>query len=237
MGNRNNFLQFLFVFMPQPPFITYLEKRLANPDTAPLPGYEGQKRMAPFVKEIYEQPKDIDTYKQSAVLALLFNNRDHAHSAEHLEVLFTVRSSDLKNHSGQISFPGGRSDAGETIVQTALRETCEEVGLKRENITVLGELSSLYVPVSRSMIYVVAGFHEGVPETRPNESEVEEIFSVPLSVLLNPANIDRKPWVVLGREVEVPFWNLGKNVPLWGATAMMTAEILTLYEEFASVTS
>ncbi len=216
-------------FMAQPPFISFLEKRL----TEPLPGYDGQKRMAPFAKTIYEQPKDIDTYKQSAVLALLFNNRDEVHSADHLELLLTVRSSELKNHSGQISFPGGRSDAGETIVQTALRETCEEVGLKRENIRVLGELSSLYVPVSRSMIYVVAGFHEGKPVTRPNAGEVEEIFSVTLADLLNPANIDQKPWTVLGREVEVPFWNVGKSAPLWGATAMMIAEIITLYEEFA----
>lgn len=216
--------------MPQPPFISFLEHRL----TKPLPGYDGQRRMAPFAKTIYEPPTDIDTYKQSAVLALLFNNHERTFDAEHLEILLTVRSSELKNHSGQISFPGGRSDAGETIRETALRETCEEVGVKREHITLLGDLTPLYVPVSRSMIYPVIGFHEGKPETRANAGEVEEIFSVTIADLLNPANIDRKPWVVLGREVEVPFWNVGKQTPLWGATAMMIAEIVTLYEEFTS---
>jgi 8-oxo-dGTP pyrophosphatase MutT (NUDIX family) len=221
--------------MTQPPFIAFLEHRL----TQPLPGYDGQRRMAPFAKTIYEPPTDIDTYKQSAVLALLFNNHETAPNraaAEHLEILLTVRSSELKNHSGQISFPGGRSDAGETIRETALRETCEEVGVSRERIMLLGDLTPLYVPVSRSMIYPVIGFHNGKPETHPNAGEVEEIFSVSFADLLNPANIDRKPWTVLGHEVEVPFWNVGKQTPLWGATAMMIAEIVTLYEEFASGT-
>jgi 8-oxo-dGTP pyrophosphatase MutT (NUDIX family) len=209
-------------------FLGFLAARFSEP----LPGFQGQRRMAPFAKTIYEPPKDIATYKQSAVLALLVQNENASETASELELLFTVRSSELKNHSGQISFPGGRSDEGETIRETALRETCEEVGISRKQIIVLGDLTSMYVPVSKSMIYPILGYHEGQLQTRMNASEVEEIFTVPLHKLLDPANVDKKPWVVLGREVEVPFWNV-HSTPLWGATAMMVAEIITLYEEFA----
>ena len=208
-------------------FIQFLSKRLAEP----LPGYEGQKRMAPFVKTIYEPPTDVNTYKQSAVLALLLDNRNGVQPASELEILFTVRSSELKSHSGQISFPGGRSEEGEIIQETALRETCEEVGISKERISLLGDLTPLYVPVSKSMIYPVLGHHAGELTTRMNTGEVEEIFSVPLAEFLKPENIDQKPWVVLGREVEVPFWTV-HSTPLWGATAMMVAEIVTLFEEF-----
>jgi hypothetical protein len=83
------------------------------------------------------------------------------------------------------------------------------------------------------MIYPVLGHHAGELTTRMNTGEVEEIFSVPLAELLKPENIDQKPWVVLGREVEVPFWTV-HSTPLWGATAMMVAEIVTLFEEFQS---
>jgi 8-oxo-dGTP pyrophosphatase MutT (NUDIX family) len=208
-------------------FIQFLAKRC----TEPLPGYEGQKRMAPFVKTIYEPPTDIRTYKQSAVLALLLDRLDGTQTASELEILFTVRSSELKNHSGQISFPGGRSDNGETVRETALRETCEEVGISKSRIFLLGDLTPLYVPVSKSMIYPVLGYHQGELTTHMNAGEVEEIFSVALGELVKPENMDSKPWVVLGREVDVPFWKV-HSTPLWGATAMMVAEIVTLFEEF-----
>lgn len=213
-------------------FIEFLTERLEKP----LPGYDGQRRMAPFVKAIYEPPSDINTYKQSAVLALLVNAENASEAAHNLELLFTVRSSELKSHSGQISFPGGRSEANETIRETALRETCEEVGISRSQISILGDLTSMYVPVSKSMIYPILGVHTGKLITRINASEVEEIFTVPLHQLLDPANIDKKPWTLLGREVEVPFWNV-HSTPLWGATAMMVAEIVTLLEEFQELYS
>ncbi len=192
--------------------------------------------MAPFAKTIYELPTDIDTYKQSAVLALLVEKHQNvSKAASELELVFTVRSSELRNHSGQISFPGGRSEEGETVRETALRETCEEISVSKTQIEILGELSSLYVPVSKSMIYPVLGYFTSAEfSPRPNASEVEEIFTVPLHALLDPNNMDKKPWVVLGREVMVPFWNV-HSTPLWGATAMMVAEVLHLYEEFAGL--
>jgi 8-oxo-dGTP pyrophosphatase MutT (NUDIX family) len=206
-----------------PSFVQFLRDRLR----APLPGYEGQRAMAPFAKTIYEPPTTTN-YKQSAVLALLFDRP----AEQELEILLTVRSGELKNHSGQISFPGGRSDHNETIHETALRETREEVGIPGSNIVLLGELTPLYVPVSQSMIYPVLGFHKGAPTIAPNPAEVQEAFSIPLRELLDPSKIERQRWTVLGREVEVPFWNLRRQTPLWGATAMMTAELLALYEEF-----
>jgi 8-oxo-dGTP pyrophosphatase MutT (NUDIX family) len=217
--------------MMQSPFIDFLAQRLTNTDHTPLPGYAGQQRMAPFQQEIYEPPTDITAYKHSAVLALLVQRTD----ADDLEFLFTLRSSDLKNHSGQISFAGGRSEGTETVIETALRETWEEIGVPAEQIRILGGITPLYVPVSQSMIHPIVGFHVGEPMMHLNPDEVEEVFFVPITEFLKPERIDRKPWTVLGREVMVPYWNVHPVVLLWGATAMMVAEILTLYEEFLQV--
>jgi 8-oxo-dGTP pyrophosphatase MutT (NUDIX family) len=215
----------------QAPFVKFLIHRLANAEQMPLPGYAGQKRMAPFQQEIYEPPPDTDTYRHNAVLALLVQ-RETTDGADDIEFLFTLRSSDLKNHSGQISFPGGRSEGAETPVETALRETWEEVGIEPERITILGGITPLYVPISRSMIHPIVGFHRGEPTLRLNPGEVAEAFFVPLAELQKPESISERPWTLLGHDVMVPYWNVHPEVLLWGATAMIVAEILTLYEEF-----
>jgi 8-oxo-dGTP pyrophosphatase MutT (NUDIX family) len=209
--------------MTLPPFIQHLQQRLQEP----LPGYSGQAPMAPLPARIYTPPEGV-WYRDSAVMALLLERP----SQSDLEIVFTVRSSDLKSHSGQISFAGGRCEDGETFVQAALRETHEEIGIPPEHILPLGELSPLYVPVSTSFIHPVVGFLQGEPHTRANPGEVEEVFFVQMSHLLNPENMGNEPRTLLGREVIVPFWRVHPTIPLWGATAMMVRELLTLYEEF-----
>ncbi len=209
-----------------PLFITHLQTRLQQP----LPGYDGQRFMAPLPARTYLPPENAE-YRDSAVLALLFQRTIDSE----LELVLTVRSSDLKSHSGQISFPGGRCDDGETFIETALRETREEIGLEPRHIIPIGELSPLYIPVSTSLIHPIVGFMAGVPEAVASEAEVEEVFFVHLKEFFNKENLRQGRWAMLGREVDVPYWNVHPSVPLWGATAMMVSELITLYEDFLSV--
>lgn len=207
----------------QQPFIKFLQTRLQEP----LPGYIGQQMMAPLPAKTYLPPEQA-LYRTSAVLALLCYRHHHLEP----ELVLTVRSSDLKNHSGQISFPGGRCERDESVEEAALRETFEEIGLYPSNITILGNLSPIYVPVSTSLIHPVVGLYQGLPEPIPERNEVEEVFFVPLSEFLNPERFQKGRWTMLGMEVDVPFWDIHPRVPLWGATAMMISELLALYEEF-----
>lgn len=205
------------------PFLKFLEKRLQSP----LPGTKAQEIMAP---EPYEggNPRvsiPLDAL-QSAVLVLFSNS-----GRGDLEVLYTLRSNKMLHHRGQISFPGGRAEKGEYVVHTALRETCEEVGISPEHITVLGSLTSLYVPPSKSVINPVVGFVEKMPVLRLQESEVSEAFTISIDELYSEKNRRNEHRLLQGRRFRVPFWNVHAT-PLWGATAMITSEAVELYREF-----
>lgn len=207
------------------PFLEFLKNRLLNP----LPGVEAQKIMAP-VPDRGKRPEvsvEIDT-TQSAVL-ILFTPLGE----QNLEILYTLRSNKLAYHKGQISFPGGRTEEDESPVKTALRETHEEVGIDPGKIKVLGALSPLYVPPSNSIINPVAGYIESLPPLRLQESEVSEAFTIKLDELLSEIKRDKKDWLLRGQNYKVPYWNV-HSTPLWGATAMITSEVVELYREFLS---
>jgi 8-oxo-dGTP pyrophosphatase MutT (NUDIX family) len=182
--------------------------------------------MAPFPARTYEPPEGAE-YRNSAVLALLIQRTPEAA----LELTLTVRSSDLKSHSGQISFPGGSCDDGETFEQTALRETHEEIGLPPTSIQLLGALTPLYVPVSTSYIHPIVGFHTGEPDVVLSADEVAEVFYVPLETLTQREAMAWMQREMFGKVWDVPYWNVHPRVPLWGATAMMIRELIALYEE------
>jgi 8-oxo-dGTP pyrophosphatase MutT (NUDIX family) len=240
-----------------PNFVAFLQKRLRTPLQKPLPGFHADNSalpvMAPFPVRTYEPPADTP-YRNSAVMVLLAEHVEHAehvententkraedaestnHAAPPLSILFTVRSSELRNHSGQISFAGGRSEDGETFVETALRETQEEIGIAPAAITVLGELTPLYVPVSTSYVHPVVGFYTGAQpiETAMNVSadEVSEVFFVTMETFLKSDAVAWMKRTMFGKEWDVPYWTVHPQVPLWGATAMVVREIVALYEE------
>ncbi|MES2765979.1 MAG: CoA pyrophosphatase [Bacteroidota bacterium] len=206
-------------------FTTFLKHRLKNE----LPGLEIQKIMAPLQNGIplrgFKAPENA---RRSAVLILLFKKENKRSP----DILFTLRNAHLKNHKGQISFPGGRMDEGETPHETALREAWEETALLKEAVEILGQLTELYVPPSNSIIIPVIGFAGNIGNLQPHEAEVEEIFSVNIDEFLKEDSF-KKEWRVLdGSHVEIPQWNIHKTTPLWGATAMILRELLHLYEEF-----
>jgi 8-oxo-dGTP pyrophosphatase MutT (NUDIX family) len=133
-------------------------------------------------------------------------------------VLFTQRTAHLKNHSGQISFPGGRAeDSDASAERTALRETWEEVGLAAERIELLGRLSDYHTRTGYRITPVV-GIVQPPFELNPDRNEVAEVFEVPLAFLLDERNHQKH-----SREFEgvqrfffaIPF----ENRYIWGATA------------------
>jgi 8-oxo-dGTP pyrophosphatase MutT (NUDIX family) len=144
-----------------------------------------------------------------------------------IHLVLTRRRDDLNSHAGQISFPGGRQEINETAVQTALRETEEEIGVPASSITILGELTSIYIPPSDFEVHPFVGWVNGGerPSFVPEPREVAEILEVPLLHLLDPNTREVGPIPVRGATYTVPYYNANGH-KVWGATAIMLSEFL-----------
>jgi 8-oxo-dGTP pyrophosphatase MutT (NUDIX family) len=151
-------------------------------------------------------------------------------------VLLTVRSGQLRSHRGEVAFPGGRLEAGETNQQGALREAYEEVGLDPGLVTVIGHLSSLPTVSSNTLMTPVVGTLPGRPATVASPAEVARIFDVALSELVEDGAFREEWWAVPGRpgadgtlggEFPVWFFTAGGEI-IWGATARVLTELLCL---------
>lgn len=192
-----------------------------------LPGWEIQMKMSPYpVRQRNPLPEKAENCRQSAVLVPIFGTK-----SKDFGIILTLRSNDLRHHRGQISFPGGKKEDGETIHSAALREALEEIGLMSETVEILGSLSPIYIPVSNNMIYPVVGFVSEINDLKIDKSEVEEVFSVEIEEFLKEENFRREEWKIGEKMYNVPFWNV-HSVPLWGASAMILQEFLAIYEEW-----
>ncbi|MFA5511537.1 MAG: CoA pyrophosphatase [Candidatus Kapaibacterium sp.] len=207
-------------------FADYLQRRL----NSNLPGINSHLKMVPKIKgkNIREMKAD-PSARQSAVMVLLVDKPD-------IEIIFTLRSRKLRNHSGQISFPGGRLDKGENALEAALRETHEEIGIYFDRINVIGKLSELYVRPSNSIIVPYIGIINDFDKLVLNHDEVEECFTVPISYFTDSDRLLVSHEIIEGYDVEYPSWNIGKNVKLWGATSMILQELIDIYEEWLNLT-
>jgi NAD(P)H-hydrate repair Nnr-like enzyme with NAD(P)H-hydrate epimerase domain/8-oxo-dGTP pyrophosphatase MutT (NUDIX family) len=144
-----------------------------------------------------------------------------------LELVFTRRRDDLRSHPGQISFPGGRVDPGETIEQAALREAAEEVALQRTSAELLGRLPPFYIPPSRFWLHAVLARWVAPHPLTPAEAEVAQVLSARVSALR-----DAEAWrsVELSHGGHTWAWQLDDRHLLWGATAVVTAVVLGLLD-------
>lgn len=197
-----------------------------------LPGHKAHTKMAPMLgSQLYRTFTPTSTATRSAVLILLVGCR-----LSSLSIFLTLRSSNLILHRNQISFPGGHCEPNEKIIDTAIRECFEETGIIITTDDVVGNLSELFVPPSDTIISPVVALVETLPSKKINEKEVAEIFTVPISFFMNEDNIQKEIWEIKGRSVEVPLWKVHPKVPLWGATAMILAELIEvlkpLYKKF-----
>jgi 8-oxo-dGTP pyrophosphatase MutT (NUDIX family) len=143
------------------------------------------------------------------------------------EVVLTRRSWQMRNHRGEVSFPGGRMEPGETPVEAALREAEEEVGLAPASVTVVGELDHLATVVSRSLIVPVVGTLPGRPRLRPASTEVERVLTVPLAELLRPDTYHEERWGTPPLDRPLHFFLLDDET-VWGATGFMLHQLLLI---------
>lgn len=128
----------------------------------------------------------------------------------------------MKHHAGQIALPGGRIEKGETALETALRETWEEIGITSDQIVILGSLSEIYVQVSRFQIHPFVGWLDKKPEFVINENEVEKTISFPLKLTTN--SFEEVELETLTGTLKVPCFRFEDEI-IWGATAMILSEL------------
>jgi len=161
---------------------------------------------------------------RTAAALLLLYPRD---PSGNVAIPLTVRGSGLARHAGQISLPGGASDDGETLSDTALREASEEVGVDPAAVRILGELTPAHVVVSGFTLHPIIGVTDERPDFVAAPGEVEEILEVSLDDLRDASRIGRDIRIREGVAVEWPYFDLlGHQV--WGATAMVLGEFICL---------
>ncbi len=167
--------------------------------------------------------------RRSAVLVALFEEDGES------RIVLTRRSFDLKNHRGEVALPGGRSDEEEGPIETALREAHEEIGLASELVRVVGWLSPIVTFASGSAIQPVVGILDGRPTLEANPREVERIFDVSLSYLLEDGNFMEQRWrrdtPRLNMSADGTFPIFFYRVPgevIWGATGRVITELLEI---------
>ena len=148
---------------------------------------------------------------------------------DELTVLFTQRTTHLRAHSGQVSFPGGRAEPEDPTPEfTALRETHEEIGLAPERVELLARMPE-YLTRTGFRVTPVVGLVVPPFELVPDSREVESVFEVPLAFLLDPANHKRETRELAGKAVGFWVMQYGER-RIWGATAGM---LMNLYRMLA----
>lgn len=199
--------------------------RLAEALRGPLPGHTAFLARSGYTSaDLLAALRADDAPRESAVLALLYPRQEEPH-------LLLMRRPEYDGvHSGQVSFPGGRREVADSDLRaTALREFREETGATPAELQVLGSLSQVYIPPSRSLVTPFVALARELGPTRPDPREVQALLEVPLAELMRPDVLRvRNQYVrLLRRDTEVPYFALGGQV-VWGATAMMLAELREL---------
>lgn len=207
----------------QKPLVVYLLAIFAMPDNSPvLPDLI--ERLSRRLQAHRPRRLDVEHSGRAAVLMPLVPQ------GEDFCFLLTQRTHKVETHKGQISFPGGiREDSDPDLLQTALRETWEEIGLAHEAIHILGEFDE-YLSITGLIVTPFAAYVEGPLKLTPNPDEVDEILTVPFSIFQECRTLRIETRVRLGVERKLYFYDFeGREV--WGLTAQIIRDLLKLLEK------
>jgi 8-oxo-dGTP pyrophosphatase MutT (NUDIX family) len=167
------------------------------------------------------------TPSAAAVLVPLLHQKDGWH-------LLFIRRSEIKEdvHSGQVAFPGGRSEGNETLEETALRESCEEIGLRSQDVRVLGSLTPMHT-ITNYIVTPVVGIIPHPYDFRLSPQEVSRIFTIPLNWLADPTHFEERLWSrePLHNLVRVIYFSPYDGEILWGLSARITLNFLAIYQQ------
>ena len=197
----------------------------------PLPGEEAQYRMAPPYRPNLSKEEILKLDPRISGVMLLLYEKDNL-----LHLVFTQRKKYEGVHSGQMSFPGGKKDEEDSdLIQTALRETEEEIGIEKNKIEIIGQLSELYIPPSNFLVQPVVGFSNSIENFIPQKNEVEKIVEIPVDFFLDQQNINLKTEIKIfnGNVVYVPAYIFNEHI-IWGATAIILSEFVFIVERILS---
>lgn len=204
--------------------IDFFEQKMKEP----LPGLSAQLKMEPpHRNNEFQKNPDFDNFRKSAILIILWIDQ------KSLKTAFILRPEYDGFHSNQIAFPGGKSEKSDKdLIQTALREANEEVGINSEIVKVMGSLTPLFIPPSRFMVYPVIGISKNKPDFKTDPHEVKTLLIADISTFLNTENIIKQQFVIRNTTInDIPCYKMGDHL-IWGATAMILSELLELIEPF-----
>lgn len=197
-------------------------KAITNVLNVDLPSTASHIKMAPLerVKIMEENSYDINSVRKAAVMMLFYPKNGVTH------LLLIVRNSYPGVHSSQIAFPGGKVEEIDfDLKQTALRETHEEIGIHPNDIDVIRDFSSIYIPPSNFLVYPFLGVSQTELTFNLQEEEVAGIIELPLSALLDDTIMSIKNLETsYSKLIEVPVFQIEEHT-VWGATAMMLSEL------------
>lgn len=187
-----------------------------------LPSISSHVKMAPLerVKMMEENSYDLNSVRKAAVMMLFYPKNEVTH------LVLIVRNSYPGVHSSQIAFPGGKVEEIDfDLKQTALRETHEEIGIHPNDIDVIRDFSSIYIPPSNFLVYPFLGVSQTELTFKLQEEEVAGIIELPLSALLDDTIMSIKNLETsYSKLIEVPVFQIEEHT-VWGATAMMLSEL------------
>lgn len=200
-----------------------IRQRLTNPA---IDGLWMRRRLLPrfvdgsAISRPIAPPPGAAPARIGAVLVLLYLHENRIY------LPLTVRTASLRNHSGEVSLPGGGYDPDDNdLSQTALREAWEELAIPPESVTVWAELTPVWIPVSNFQITPFVGWVEQSPRFVAASGEVAELIETPLDLLLQPESVQHEEREIRGQRMLIPYFAVGTH-KVWGATSMILAELV-----------
>lgn len=188
-----------------------------------LPGENAHRLLLPPGRELHPIT-DKNVILESSVLVLLFPYQGR------INTCLIRRPSTMRNHGGQIAFPGGRFETtDENLTQTALRESFEEIGTASNQLEVIGALTPLYVQVSNFTINPFIAWSESIPIFKTDTREVEELFILPIEEILHQSKRQVQKVNTIHGTFDAPGFYIDQLF-IWGATAMILSEFHEIFK-------